>query len=66
MPKTPVSQHQNTAPGPPRAMAVPTPMILPVPRVEAREVERAAKGLISPSESGSLVRESRIASGVLR
>ncbi len=39
----PVSQHQKTAPGPPRATAVETPMILPVPRVAARVVARAPK-----------------------
>ena len=43
MPNTPVSQHQSTAPGPPRAMAVPTPMMLPVPMVEARAVVRACE-----------------------
>lgn len=41
IPKTPVSQHQRTAPGPPSAIAVPTPMILPVPIVEASAVARA-------------------------
>ena len=44
IPKTPVSQHQNTAPGPPRAMAVATPMILPVPMVAARAVARLRTG----------------------
>ena len=43
MPNTPAIQHQNTAPGPPRKMAVPTPMMLPVPMVEARAVVRAWK-----------------------
>ncbi len=43
MPRMPVSQHQKTAPGPPRATAVETPMILPVPRVAARVVARAPK-----------------------
>ena len=41
MPNTPVSQHQNTAPGPPRAIAVPTPMMFPVPMVDASAVVRA-------------------------
>ena len=42
IPKTPVSQHHSTAPGPPSAMAVPTPIILPVPIVDARAVVSAA------------------------
>src|SRR5574344_822220 len=41
IPNMPAIQHQNTAPGPPRAMAVPTPIILPVPIVAARAVARA-------------------------
>ena len=41
IPNTPASQHQNTAPGPPRNTAVPTPMMLPVPMVDARAVVRA-------------------------
>ena len=41
MPNTPVSQHQNTAPGPPNATAVATPIIFPVPIVAARAVARA-------------------------
>jgi len=43
MPSTPVIQHQKTAPGPPRATAVETPTILPVPRVAARVVDNVAK-----------------------
>ena len=43
MPKMPVIQHQKMAPGPPKATAVETPMILPVPKVAARVVERVAK-----------------------
>lgn len=43
MPSSPVSQHQKTAPGPPKATAVDTPMILPVPKVAARVVARAPK-----------------------
>ena len=66
MPNTPVSQHQSTAPGPPRAMAVPTPMMLPVPMVEARAVVRAANWLMSPWESGSRVTERRIPVKVFR
>ena len=38
MPRIPVIQHQKMAPGPPRATAVETPMMLPVPRVAARVV----------------------------
>ncbi|CDD45844.1 unknown [Firmicutes bacterium CAG:534] len=43
MPRIPVIQHQNMAPGPPRAMAVETPTIFPVPRVAARVADRVAK-----------------------
>lgn len=41
IPNTPVIQHQKTAPGPPKYTAVPTPIILPVPIVEARAVVNA-------------------------
>ena len=61
MPKTPVSQHQRTAPGPPSAIAVPTPMIFPVPIVEASAVVSAPNWLTSPSASVSLVTDKRIA-----
>ena len=60
MPNTPVSQHQSTAPGPPRAIAVPTPMIFPVPMVDASAVVRAPNWLTSPSASSSLDTESGI------
>ena len=60
IPNTPVSQHQRTAPGPPSATAVPTPMILPVPMVEARAVVSAPNWLTSPSASGSFATERRI------
>src|SRR5918993_2887763 len=43
---------QNRAPGPPSAIAVATPTMLPVPTVAASAVISAAKGLISPSLSG--------------
>ena len=66
MPNTPAIQHQNTAPGPPRKMAVPTPMMLPVPMVEARAVVRAWNWLTSPGESGSLVTDSRMPVNSLR
>lgn len=67
MPRIPVIQHQKIAPGPPRATAVETPMIFPVPRVAASVVERAEKGdrfrRSSVPEDGSPVenRERRIA-----
>lgn len=41
MPKIPVSHIQKTAPGPPAAMAVPTPIIFPVPKVAERTVHSA-------------------------
>ncbi len=41
IPKTPVIQHQRTAPGPPSATAVATPIILPVPIVAAKDVAKA-------------------------
>ena len=66
MPKMPAIQHQKTAPGPPRAMEVPTPMMLPVPMVEARAVVRAANWETSPSASGSRVTERRMAVSSLR
>ena len=46
MPSSPVSQHQNTAPGPPSAIAVDTPIIFPVPSVAASVVESAVKALL--------------------
>ena len=49
MPRSPVIQHQKTAPGPPRATAVERPMMLPVPRVAAKVVAREAK---APSPAG--------------
>ena len=66
MPKIPAIQHQNTAPGPPRKMAVPTPMMLPVPMVEARAVVSAWNWLTSPGESGSRVTDRRMPVKVLR
>ena len=42
MPRTPVIQHQKTAPGPPRATAVERPIMLPVPRVAAKVVAKDA------------------------
>ena len=43
MPKIPVTQHQNMAPGPPMATAEDTPTIFPVPSVAASVVLRAEK-----------------------
>ena len=59
MPSTPVSQHQNTAPGPPNATAVATPIMFPVPMVAASEVASAPNWLTSPPASLSLLTESR-------
>ena len=58
MPNTPVSQHHSTAPGPPRATAVATPMMLPVPIVAARAVASAPNCDTSPTESLSFFTES--------
>ena len=44
-PEYPVSQHQNTAPGPPMAMAVEIPTMLPVPIVAASAVASAEYGV---------------------
>ncbi len=41
MPTRPVTHIQNRAPGPPRAMAAPTPPMLPTPTVAARATDRA-------------------------
>ena len=49
MPSSAVIHIQNSAPGPPRATAVATPAILPVPMVADSEVISALKGEISPS-----------------
>ena len=61
IPTTPVSQHHNTAPGPPTATAVATPTIFPVPIVAASAVVSAPNWLISPSAEVSFVTESLIA-----
>ena len=61
MPKTPVIQHQNTAPGPPKAMAVPTPTMFPVPIVAAKAVANAPNCDTSPSASLSLLNDSLMA-----
>ena len=66
IPNTPVSQHQSTAPGPPRAMAVATPMMLPVPMVAARAVARAPNWDTSPVASLSFFTDSAIALNIFR
>ena len=66
MPNTPVIQHQNTAPGPPNAMAVPTPTKLPVPMVAARAVASALNALTSPLVPLSLENVSLIALNMYR
>ena len=60
IPNTPVSQHHRTAPGPPSAIAVPTPIMFPVPIVAASAVVSAPKDETSPSASGSFDTESLI------
>ena len=49
MPNRPVIHIQNNAPGPPAAMAVATPAMLPVPTVAASAVMSAWKWEMSPS-----------------
>jgi hypothetical protein len=58
--KIPVIHNQSTDPGPPSAIAVPTPTIFPVPRVAAKEVVNAPNWEISPDPSLSLYTESLI------
>ena len=48
MPTRAVIHIQNRAPGPPMAMAVATPTMLPVPMSAAMAVIRAFQGDISP------------------
>ncbi len=66
MPKTPVSQHHNTAPGPPNEIAVATPMMLPVPMVAARAVAKAPNCDTSPVAPLSWLTDSRMAVKILR
>ena len=61
MPRMPVIQHQNRAPGPPTATAVETPMMLPVPSVAARVVASAANPETPEPFPSSGVTERRIA-----
>lgn len=56
MPDSAVIHIQNTAPGPPSAMAVATPAILPVPMVAASAVIRDWNGVISPASPMRAVR----------
>ncbi|SST13038.1 Uncharacterised protein [Acinetobacter baumannii] len=56
IPTSAVHHIQNSAPGPPRKIAVATPAMLPVPTVAARQVISAWNGLISPLLSSSLLR----------
>ena len=56
MPTSAVIHIQNTAPGPPSAIAVATPAMLPTPIVAARQVISAANGLTSPWPSTSPTR----------
>ena len=54
MPTNAVTHIQNKAPGPPMAIAVATPTMLPVPMSAARAVIKAFHGEISPSVDLSL------------
>jgi hypothetical protein len=49
MPTSAVHHIQNSAPGPPIAIAVATPAMLPVPIVAASDVIKALKGVMLPS-----------------
>ena len=55
MPKTPVNHIQSTVPGPPAAIAVATPTMLPVPMVAANAVVNAPNWLTSPCPSCDLL-----------
>ena len=58
MPKKPTTHIQNTAPGPPRLMAMATPPMLPRPTVADSAADRAWKWLMapgSPAEPAPLV-----------
>ena len=54
MPRTPDTQSQKRAPGPPSAIAVATPAMLPTPTVEASAVATAWNGVTLPSPSPGL------------
>ena len=53
IPTSAVIHIQNTAPGPPKKIAVATPAILPVPMVAASAVIKALNGVISPLPSAT-------------
>src|SRR3990172_9089743 len=55
MPRTPETQSQKSAPGPPRNRAVATPAMLPTPTVDARAVATAWNGVTLPSPPPCLV-----------
>ena len=61
IPKIPVTHIHKTAPGPPKAIAVPTPMIFPVPIVEDNAVVKAPNCEISPFSPSSSVTDNLIA-----
>ena len=54
MPSRAEHHIQNTAPGPPMAIAPATPAMLPVPTVAASAVHTAWNGVIAPSEASFL------------
>ena len=60
IPKIPVNQHHSTAPGPPKATAVATPTMFPVPMVAAKAVAKAPNWLTSPSAPGSFFTDRRM------
>ncbi len=51
MPSSAETHIQNTAPGPPMAIAPATPAMLPVPTVAASAVHTAWKGVMAPLEA---------------
>ena len=66
MPKTPDSQHHSTAPGPPRATAVATPTMFPVPMVAASAVASAPNWDTSPVDPLSRLMDNLMAVNNLR
>lgn len=66
IPKNPISHIHKIEPGPPQATAVPTPIILPVPIVEAKAVAKAPKGEMLPASLSSLDSINLIAIGIFR
>lgn len=53
IPSRPDTHIQKTAPGPPEAIAVATPAMLPTPTVPPMATETAWKGVTSPSAPGA-------------